>query len=74
MLATLTTILAPETIVIGCGICESGELLREPPRTRLAAPPHLPTSPPLITQATLGAKAGVLEAGLVALHAVSAGS
>ncbi|MEU3053705.1 ROK family protein [Streptomyces griseus] len=65
VLATLTTVLAPDTVVIGGGVGEAGELLRAPLRTALAARLTFQRMP-RVTGAALGDRAGCLGAGLLA--------
>ncbi len=70
-LATAVTLLAPEVIVIGGGLAESGGLLLDPLRESLEARLTFHRRPRLVT-ATLGDEAGCLGAGLHAWDAVNA--
>jgi glucokinase len=67
-LATVTTLLAPEVIVVGGGLAESGELLLGPLRTGLNARLTFQRRPRVI-RAELGDNAGCLGAALLALEA-----
>jgi glucokinase len=63
-LATLTAVIAPETIIVGGGLAESGELLFAPLRDWLAK--LLPGVPlPTLRPATHGRLAGALGAALL---------
>lgn len=68
-LATYTTLLDPEVIVLGGGLAQAGVLLRDPVRTELARrvtwrhAPRVELSP-------LGSRAGLLGAALVAETAI----
>lgn len=64
-LATYTLLLDPAAIVIGGGLAESGDLLLEPLRERLAAKLTFREAPPLRTSG-LGMRAGVLGAAKLA--------
>ncbi|MER6615433.1 ROK family protein [Streptomyces xantholiticus] len=66
-LATVTTLLAPELIVLGGGLAEAGGVLLDPVRDRLAARLTFQRRPRLV-QAELGDRAGCLGAGLAAWH------
>ncbi|MCX4750407.1 ROK family protein [Kitasatospora sp. NBC_01287] len=67
-LATATTLLAPELIVLGGGLAEAGELLLAPVRAALAE--HLTFQRrPNVVRAALGDEAGCLGAGLHAWQA-----
>ncbi|MDV5149505.1 ROK family protein [Streptomyces sp. SBC-4] len=68
-LATATTLLAPEVIVLGGGLAEAGDLLLDPVRARLAERLTFQRQPALV-RAALGDEAGCLGAGLAAWHAV----
>lgn len=68
-LATYTSLLAPEVVVVGGGLSEAGEALLEPLRRRLRA--HLVWQrPPRIVRALLGEGAACLGAGLLARAAI----
>lgn len=67
-LATVTTLLAPEVIVVGGGLAESGELLLGPLRTGLNARLTFQRRPQVV-RAELGDNAGCLGAALLALEA-----
>ncbi|WP_063759001.1 ROK family protein [Streptomyces globisporus] len=67
-LAMLTTTLAPEVIVVGGGLCEADDLLLAPLRTELLGRLSFQRRP-ILTKAALGARAGVLGAGLLAWRA-----
>jgi glucokinase len=69
-LANLANILDPAVIVIGGGLIDAGDVLLDPVREALAtliegggARPAIPVLP-----AALGAGAGAVGAGLLALH------
>ncbi|MFE2763710.1 ROK family protein [Streptomyces halstedii] len=64
-LATLTTLLAPETVVLGGGLAEAGDLLMGPLRSSLARRLTFQQRPELVP-AALGDMAGCLGAGLAA--------
>ncbi|UYQ66032.1 ROK family protein [Streptomyces peucetius] len=68
-LATATTLLAPELIVLGGGLAEAGDLLLGPVRARLADRLTFQRRPGLV-RAELGDRAGCLGAGLAAWHDV----
>ncbi|MEU0369734.1 ROK family protein [Streptomyces sp. NPDC006283] len=68
-LATVTTLLAPEVIVVGGGLAEAGDLLLDPVRARLTARLTFQRQPALV-RAALGDEAGCLGAGLAAWRAV----
>lgn len=68
VLATLTTTLAPDTIVIGGGVSEAGDLLLTPLRTSVTTRLTFQRRP-RITRAALGDRAGCLGAGLLAWKA-----
>ncbi|GAA4838446.1 ROK family protein [Kitasatospora terrestris] len=68
-LAALTTVLAPETVVIGGGLAESGELLLDPLQRRLAARLTF-QRPPRLVKAALGERAGCIGAALLAQRAM----
>ncbi|MFF0435612.1 ROK family protein [Streptomyces sp. NPDC004327] len=67
-LATATTMLAPELIVIGGGLAEAGELLLRPLRARLDEALTFQRRP-LLVRAALGDRSGCLGAGLSAWEA-----
>ncbi|MFE2722247.1 ROK family protein [Kitasatospora sp. NPDC059327] len=68
-LATVTTLLAPELIVLGGGLAEAGPLLLDPVRAGLEE--HLTFQRrPSVVQAELGDRAACLGAGLAAWQAV----
>lgn len=69
-LASATTLLAPELIVLGGGLAEAGELLLGPVRERLAERLTFQRRPGLVA-AELGDEAGCLGAGLYAWRAVN---
>lgn len=71
-LATATTLLAPELIVLGGGLAEAGELLLAPVRTALAEQLTFQRQPRVV-RAALGDEAGCLGAGLYAWQAVGSG-
>lgn len=64
-LASYTLTLAPQAIVIGGGLAQSGDLLLAPLRRRLAARLTFRDAPP-IRASRLGMRAGVLGAALLA--------
>ncbi|MER5867501.1 ROK family protein [Kitasatospora sp. NPDC002040] len=68
-LAAAVTLLAPEVVVVGGGLAESGELLLAPLRESLAGKLSFHRSPRLVA-AALGDRAGCLGAGLHAWDAV----
>lgn len=68
-LATVSTLLAPELVVIGGGLGEADELLLTPVRTRLAERLTFQRRPTLV-RAELGDRAGCWGAGLHAWDAV----
>lgn len=70
VLATLTTVLAPDTVVIGGGVGEAGDLLLTPLRSALATRLTFQRVP-RVTRAALGDRAGCLGAGLLAWKAVT---
>ncbi|MFF4343019.1 ROK family protein [Kitasatospora sp. NPDC001540] len=70
-LATAVTLLAPEVVVLGGGLAESGGLLLDPVRTRLAEKLTFHRRPRLVA-AALGDRAGCLGAGLHAWEAADA--
>ncbi|MET7760330.1 ROK family protein [Streptomyces sp. NPDC005389] len=65
VLATLTTALGPQVIVVGGGLSEAGDLLLAPLRSQLSARLTFQRRP-RVEQATLGDKAGCVGAGLLA--------
>lgn len=69
-LASATTLLAPELIVLGGGLAEAGDLLLDPLRARLAQRLTFQKHP-LVVRAELGDEAGCLGAGLQAWHAAN---
>lgn len=68
-LAALTSILAPERVVIGGGLSEAGDLLLDPLRAALVRRLTFQRRPQLV-RASLGAAAGCLGAGLAAWQSV----
>ncbi|WP_237749431.1 ROK family protein [Streptomyces sp. SS] len=64
-LATAATLLAPEVVVVGGGLAESGSLLLDPLRAALARRLSFQRRPDLV-RAALGDRAGCLGAGLAA--------
>ncbi|MDI3421655.1 ROK family protein [Streptomyces luteolus] len=68
--ATVSTLLAPELIVVGGGLAEAGDLLLDPIRKRLADRLTFQRRP-LLVRAELGDQAGCLGAGLLAWDAVT---
>ncbi|MGW8366007.1 ROK family protein [Streptomyces wedmorensis] len=64
-LATAATLLAPEVVVVGGGLAESGGLLLDPLRAALARRLSFQRRPDLV-RAALGDRAGCLGAGLAA--------
>jgi glucokinase len=68
-LAMAVVLLAPEVIVIGGGLAESGELLFEPLRAELAGRLTFHRRPELVA-AALGDNAGCVGAGLLAWRAM----
>ncbi|MGW7056092.1 ROK family protein [Streptomyces sp. NPDC054887] len=69
VLATATTLFAPEIIVLGGGLAEAGGLLLDPLRASLAQRLTF-QRPPKLAVAALGDMAGCLGAGLAAWQAV----
>lgn len=67
-LATAAAVTAPEVIVLGGGLAESGGLLVDAVRERLAARLHLGPAPRVVA-AELGDRAGVYGAALLAADA-----
>ncbi|WP_346010745.1 ROK family protein [Streptomyces sp. SID5910] len=63
--ATTTTLFAPDTVVVGGGLSEAGELLLAPLRDALAARLTYQRRPAVV-RAALGDRAGCLGAGLAA--------
>jgi glucokinase len=72
-LATATSLLAPELIVLGGGLAEAGDLLLDPVRSGLAGRLTFQRRPGLVP-AELGDRAGCLGAGLAAWHDADAGA
>ncbi|WEH32328.1 ROK family protein [Streptomyces sp. AM 4-1-1] len=72
-LATVTTLLTPEIVVLGGGLAEAGGLLMYPLRASLARRLTFQRRPELV-RAALGDMAGCLGAGLTAWDAVEASS
>lgn len=70
-LATFTTLLAPEVIVVGGGLAEADRLLLDPLRAALDKRLTFQRRPELV-RAELGDQAGCLGAGLTAWHATDA--
>ncbi|MFJ8659759.1 ROK family protein [Streptomyces sp. NPDC093795] len=66
-LATATTLLAPESIVLGGGLAEAGDLLLDPVRAGLGERLTF-QRPPALVRAELGDWAGCLGAGLAAMR------
>jgi glucokinase len=74
-LATFVNIFEPELIVIGGGFGRESELLLGPAREVLACDGLAPGSENVkIVEAQLGADAGVIGAGMIALEALDSGS
>lgn len=74
-LATFVNIFEPELIVIGGGFGRESELLLGPAREVLARDGLAPGSEKVkIVEAQLGADAGVIGAGMIALEALDSGS
>ena len=74
-LATFVNIFEPELIVIGGGFGRESELLLGPAREVLARDGLAPGSETVeIVEAQLGADAGVIGAGMIALEALDSGS
>nr|WP_189805818.1 ROK family protein [Streptomyces tanashiensis] len=67
-LAAVTTLVAPELIVLGGGLAEADRLLLDPVRDGLTARLTFPRVP-LLVRAELGDRAGCLGAGLMAWQA-----
>ncbi|MEU6279253.1 ROK family protein [Streptomyces sp. NPDC047028] len=67
--ALVSTVLAPERIVVGGGLAEAGELLLSPLRARLERRLTFQARPSVV-RAGLGDRAGCLGAGLLAWQAV----
>lgn len=67
-ISSLSSMFRPDMIVIGGGLCEAGEALFEPLRRELTErAPSIPRSAaPRIERASLGNKAGILGAALMA--------
>ena len=69
-LAAVTTLLAPELIVLGGGLAEAGDLLLDPLRARTAQRLTFHRHPRIV-RAELGDEAGCLGAGLLAWRAAN---
>ncbi|AXE76367.1 ROK family protein [Streptomyces atratus] len=67
-LATFSTLLAPELVVVGGGLAEAGDLLIEPLRARLEDRLTFQRRPGVV-RARLGDRAGCLGAGILAWEA-----
>ncbi len=65
-LLTVCALLAPGAIILGGGLAEAGEALTGPVTAYLKERAHVPVVPPVRT-ATLGRRAGVVGAALLAL-------
>jgi glucokinase len=70
-LATMTTLFAPEVIVLGGGLAAAGDLALDPIRSRLSARLAFEAVPEVLP-AALGAEAGCVGAGLLAFDLLAA--
>jgi glucokinase len=68
-LLTVCALLAPGAIVLGGGLGESGAALTGPVQAHLKERIHVGVAPPVLS-ATLGSRAGVIGAALIALDAL----